>query len=82
MLKKMKRQLGCFDFNLWISTPPLQQHLFGHNVCENVDDACRFAIRIMPRIYRHGGFEISTGVIINPVTPELSAKLLRESSDE
>jgi galactose-1-phosphate uridylyltransferase len=32
----------------------------------------------MPRIYKHGGFEQTTGVIINPVTPELAAALLRE----
>jgi len=72
-LAKMKRQLSCFDFNLWVATPPLQE--------ETVEDACRFAIRIMPRIYQHGGFEIGTGVIINPVAPEQAAKLLRESRD-
>lgn len=37
--------------------------------------------RVMPRIYRHGGFEANTGIIINPVSPELAAKLLRESYD-
>lgn len=80
-LKKMKEQLGCFDFNLSIATPPLQTNTVEQELLSNVDAACRFAIRIMPRIYQHGGFEVSTGVIINPVSPEQAAKLLRESSD-
>jgi len=81
ILKKMKKQLGCFAFNLEIVTPPLQEGTVDHDLLHNVNAACRFAIRIMPRIYKQGGFEASTGVIINPVSPELAAKLLRESSD-
>lgn len=80
ILKKMKMQLGCFAFNLEITTPPLQEATVDHDLLHNVNAACRFAIRIMPRIYKQGGFEASTGVIINPVSPELAAKLLRESS--
>lgn len=73
-LKKMKTQLGCFDFNLSIATPPLQEEGMSN-------EAHRFAIRIMPRIYKYGGFEQSSGVMINPVSPELAAKLLKESDD-
>jgi UDPglucose--hexose-1-phosphate uridylyltransferase len=62
--------------------PPLQQEILEHDMIARVDEMCRFAIRIMPRLYRHGGLEASTGVYINPVLPELAAKLLRESSDE
>ena len=51
VLKKMKRQLGKFDFNLSFITPPMQDVVY---------EACRFGIRIMPRIYRQGGFEVST----------------------
>lgn len=76
-LQRLRRQLGVFHFNLWISTPPLID-------TEGIGsfDLCRFTIRIMPRLYRHGGFENSTGIIINPVSPELAAKLLRESIHE
>ncbi|MDA3946967.1 MAG: UTP--glucose-1-phosphate uridylyltransferase [Helicobacteraceae bacterium] len=77
-LKKLKKQLGCFDFNLSVSTPPLQEGTVEHGLLACVDEAFRFEIRIMPRIYKHGGFEQTTGVIINPVTPELAAALLRE----
>lgn len=80
-LKKMKSQLGCFDFNLIVSTPPLQEGTVEHDLLASVDAVCRFSIRIMPRIYQHGGFEVGTGVIINPVAPETAAKLLRESRD-
>ncbi len=72
-LKGLKKQLGCFSFNLSIITPPLQE--------KNVDHVCRFAIRIMPRIYRSAGFELSTDMMINPILPEQAAKLLRESMD-
>lgn len=76
-LQRLKRQLGLFHFNLWISTPPLLDS-------EGIGsaDLCRFTIRIMPRLYRHGGFENTTGIMINPVSPELAAKLLRESIHE
>jgi UDPglucose--hexose-1-phosphate uridylyltransferase len=82
ILKKMKQQLGCSVFNLSIVIPPLQQEMLEHDMIAHVDEICRFAIRIMPRLYRHGGLEASTGVFINPVAPELAAKLLRESSDD
>ena len=80
-LKKMDQELGCFDFNLSLSTPPLQEGGIGNALLDSVDNVCRFAIRIMPRIYRYGGFELSTGIMINPVLPELAARLLRESED-
>jgi UDPglucose--hexose-1-phosphate uridylyltransferase len=73
VIEKLKQQLGCFDFNLSIITQPLQDAVF---------EACRFAIRIIPRIYKEGGFELSTGVYINPVAPEQAARLLRGSENE
>lgn len=74
--------MGCFDFNLSITTPPLQEGTVEQGLLYHVDEACRFAIRIMPRLYKHAGFEVSTGIIINPVAPEFAAKLLREGNDE
>ena len=80
-LKRLERQLGCFHFNLSILTPPLQEVSVGYDEFNTIDKYSRFAIRIMPRLYRHGGFEANTGVLINPVVPEIAAKLLRETSD-
>lgn len=70
VLKKMRFQLGEFSFNLSVSTPPLGEDVY---VCE----AYRLMIRILPRIYRFGGFEVGSEMFINPVEPELAAKLLR-----
>lgn len=80
-LKKLQKQLNCFDFNLSLSTAPLQQSTVGHEMFSNIKNFLRFSIRIMPRIYKHGGFENTTGMIINPVSPELAARLLRESDN-
>jgi UDPglucose--hexose-1-phosphate uridylyltransferase len=81
ILKKMKKQLGCFTFNLSISTPPFQGNTFEYDILSHTDEMCRFSIRIMPRLYHLAGFEVSTGININPVAPEHAAKLLRESID-
>ena len=81
-LQKLKIQLHTLHFNLIISTPPLQESSVGYDSFSCIDKSLRFSIRITPRIYKYGGFENSTGVIINPLSPELAAKLLRESSHE
>jgi UDPglucose--hexose-1-phosphate uridylyltransferase len=70
VLQRLHTQLKSFCFNLWISTPPL-----GEDVLEG--DAHRLMIRITPRIYRFGGFEVNTSMMINPVSPEVAAKLLQ-----
>ncbi|MEA2048130.1 MAG: UTP--glucose-1-phosphate uridylyltransferase [Campylobacterota bacterium] len=77
-LKKLKVHLGCFPFNLTLMMPPLQANSIGEAQHAHVDDICRFGIRIMPRLYTHGGFELSTDMMINPILPEQAAKLLRE----
>lgn len=79
VLKKLEQQLGCFDYNLSLDTPPLQEGNLSHDLLSHVNETYRFGIRIMPRIYQYGGFEARTGMMINPVAPELAAKLLRES---
>jgi UDPglucose--hexose-1-phosphate uridylyltransferase len=70
VLKRLNSQLKNFSFNLWISTPPL-----GENAQEC--EAHRLFIRITPRLYRFGGFEVNSEMMINPVEPELAAKFLR-----
>jgi UDPglucose--hexose-1-phosphate uridylyltransferase len=70
LMQKLSRQLNKFAFNLWVSTPPLGEE-------SHSSDAHRLIIRITPRLYRFGGFEINTEMMINPVEPELAAKLLR-----
>lgn len=72
VLQRLQRQLGTFHFNLTLSTPHL-----GGGECD-LYHGSRFFIRISPRLYLHGGFELASGVIINPVAPEIAAKLLSE----
>ncbi len=81
VLNKMEGQLGHFDFNLSVMAPPLDGDAIEGVSLLQAEQHARFFIRIMPRLYRHGGFEASTGMIINPVAPELAAKLLREEID-
>ena len=71
-------QLGNFDFNLAFRLAPLNSNFENAPFFPHLKHFFRFTIRITPRIYRLGGFELSTGMIINPVEPEEAAKLLRE----
>lgn len=70
LLVKMESALGKFAFNLSISSPPLGEE-------SSMAHVHRMMIRITPRLYRLGGFEVDTGMMINPVEPELAAKILR-----
>ncbi len=76
MLVRLKKQLGVMAFNLEIATPPLHD-ADAWGLLEQTDSMFPFMIRIMPRLYRFGGFEVSTQMLINPVAPEDAAKLLR-----
>jgi len=70
VIEKLQRELGKFPFNLSVSTPSLGDNALG---CE----AHHFMIRILPRLYRYGGFEATTQMMINPVAPEVAAQRLR-----
>jgi UDPglucose--hexose-1-phosphate uridylyltransferase len=78
LIKRLKKQLHCLEFNLLISTPPLQAASVGDELANAFYEAGRFYINIIPRVYNYGGFEHDSGIYINPVSPELAAKLLRE----
>jgi len=80
VLARMERQLGCFAFNLEIATPPLRDEK-DLAFLDKTDEMFPFMFRIMPRIYRFGGFELTTQTAINPVPPETAAKLLRGDAD-
>lgn len=78
----MEVQLGNFDFNISIFIDPMRKHFDSDTNGSLVSSVCRFTIRIIPRIYGYGGFEIATGTMINPVEPERCAQLLRESHEQ
>ncbi|MFA6136583.1 MAG: UTP--glucose-1-phosphate uridylyltransferase [Sulfurimonas sp.] len=78
---RLEVQLGNFDFNISISIAPMHKPFATDINFSNINPTCRFNIRITPRIYRHGGFELLTSTMINPVEPERCAQLLRESKE-
>jgi UDPglucose--hexose-1-phosphate uridylyltransferase len=71
MLLKTDRVLDYPAYNLVIHTSPLN---------EAIDDFYHWHIELMPKLSKVAGFEWGTGFYINPVTPEDSAKFLREAS--
>ncbi len=73
----LKKQLGRFDYNLYFHISPLNENFENEQFIQTLDKNYRFSLSITPRIYRLGGFEISTGMAINSVEPEYCAKLLR-----
>ncbi len=70
VMRRLNGQLENMAFNLWISTPPLHEDRERSNLYP-------FYIHILPRLYRFGGFEVNTDMMINPMEPELAAKVLR-----
>ena len=77
VFERLDTELGDFDYNLVFNMMPLNSNFENEPYFPHLKKYYRMTIRIMPRIYRLGGFELSTGMIINPVTPEEAAKLLR-----
>lgn len=78
LFTRLDVQLGDFDFNLSFNMSPLNSNFENEEYFPHLSKYNRMTIRIMPRIYRLGGFELSTGILINPMAPEEAAKLLRE----
>lgn len=76
VFEKLAAQLGDFDYNIHFMLSPLNKNFENEVYMSHLEKNYRFTIRIIPRIYALGGFEIATGVTINPVTPEECAALL------
>nr|WP_321267029.1 galactose-1-phosphate uridylyltransferase [uncultured Sulfurimonas sp.] len=79
VFKKLTYQLGEFDYNLYFAQAPLNVNFENEPYMDSLDENYRFTLRIVPRIYNLGGFELSTNMMINPVAPEECAKLLNSN---
>ncbi len=79
LFSRMEGQLGDFPFNMAFYERPARCEHDPEKIMEGVESYFRFHIRVMPRIYQLAGFEVSTGVHINPVPPELAASRLKEA---
>ena len=70
-LRRMDRVLSRPAFNFILHTSPLH---------EKTNEFYHWHIEVIPKLTQVAGFEWGTGFYINPVTPEDSAKSLREAS--
>jgi UDPglucose--hexose-1-phosphate uridylyltransferase len=70
-LRRMDRVLSKPAFNFILHTSPLH---------EKTNEFYHWHIEVIPKLTQVAGFEWGTGFYINPVTPEDSAKSLREAS--
>ena len=77
VFEKLHKQLGEFDYNLYFRLAPLNKNFENEEYLSHIQNNFRFTLHIVPRIYRLGGFELSTNMTINPVSPEECARLLR-----
>ena len=77
VFKMLTHQLDRFDYNVAVMTAPLNANFETESYMEEIERNFTFYLRIMPRIYTLGGFELSTETAINSVAPEKCAKLLR-----
>ena len=68
VVARMHRMLGDLAYNVVVNTAPR-------------DDArpFHFWLDVVPRIGVIGGFEMGTGVLVNPVAPENAAAMLRDA---
>jgi len=76
VFSKLHAQLGRFDYNIYFRLAPLNANFENESYISTLEKNFRFNIRIIPRIYRLGGFELSSNMAINPVAPEVSANLI------
>lgn len=81
VFEKLEQQLGSFDYNLYFRLAPLNSNFENESYLPYMDKNYRFSLHITPRIYRIGGFEVATGMAINPVPPEECAALLNAKED-
>ncbi|MDY0116567.1 MAG: galactose-1-phosphate uridylyltransferase [Sulfurimonadaceae bacterium] len=77
VFKSLHKQLGRFDYNLYFKNAPLNTNFENETYMGYLDENYRFSLRVTPRIYRIGGFEVATTMFINSVSPEDCAKLLK-----
>lgn len=76
----LKGVLGEFDYNLYIENTPMQRDYQTEEFFDDMDRFFRFFIRIIPRLYKIGGFELQSGQNINPVVPQNAAELIKKGN--
>ena len=80
--KRLDMQLGKFDYNLYFNIAPLNSNFQNEIYMPSIEKNFRFTLRIIPRIYKLGGFELANEMSINPLSPEECTKLLKQEGVE
>lgn len=76
-LKRINMALKDVSYNIFLKTVPPKREGVNPNFYYKLDEFYQWNIEIVPRIPVIGGFELSSGIFINTVAPEESAKFLR-----
>ena len=76
--RRLKAVLGEFDYNLYFEIKPLNVNFQTQEFFENTNKISTFFVRILPRLSRVGGFDISSGMLVNAYSPERVAKELKD----
>lgn len=77
-LKRITMALRGVSFNMFLKTVPPKRESRTPNFYYKLDEFYQWHLEIVPRIPVIGGFELSSGVFVNTVAPEESAKFLRD----
>lgn len=75
---RYKKILGSFDFNTLFTFAPLNKNFTNELFFDDLPHFFRPFIRITPRLYKLAGFELQSGMKINPIPPEFVAKMLKD----
>lgn len=77
-LQKLDMALGSHSYNILFKLHPLINEHREPNYFYKIEHFFRWYVEITPRLYNLAGFELSSGVNINPIEPESAANYLKE----
>ncbi|MGM0576335.1 MAG: galactose-1-phosphate uridylyltransferase [Myxococcota bacterium] len=79
VLARLHASLEGAAYNLALIGAPNEAALrYGGSSLAEIAAGWHWRLEILPRVARHGGFEQSTGMFINPTPPEAAAEHLRQ----
>lgn len=83
LLRRTRALLDDPAYNLVLHTAPSPHPRPGHpGYWSTLGHDYHWHFQLVPRITRTGGFEIGSGITINPTPPEDAARMLREADGE
>lgn len=77
---KLEKAMPNMPYNLILRTSPLLRDHPEPNYFYHMDRFYQWRIELLPRLYNLAGFELATGYMINPVSPEEAASFLKDDN--